>query len=289
MRTAWRSLDRSARIAAVSIVALAVAAVAVPFLASADPLAIGDVVARKLLPPLSRDVAGGFHLLGTDRFGRDLFVRMMLAGRLSLAVGVVGSVLAAFLGVAVGATAGWSGGAIDRIAMAAADTVLSVPRLVLLLVCAALWQPGITTVIIVLAATGWMGVARMIRAEVAAVRVRPYVEAATALGVPTARTVWRHVLPNAIGPAIVATTLGVGSAVMLETGLSFLGLGIQPPAPSWGNMIAGGRDLIVSAPWVALAPGIAVIVTVVSATILGDAWHERMAGGERPRVLAERS
>jgi peptide/nickel transport system permease protein len=133
-------------------------------------------------------------------------------------------------------------------------------------------------VVVVLAATGWMGVARMVRGEVAAARVRPYVEAASALGVRTSRTLWRHVLPNAIGPAIVATTLGVGSAVMLESGLSFLGLGIQPPAPSWGNMIAGGRDVIVSAPWVALAPGLAVIVTVVAATILGDSWRDRLAG-----------
>lgn len=274
----WRSLDRSSRISIVALGALAAAAVFVPMLATADPLAIGEVVARKLLPPLSRDEAGGFHLLGTDRFGRDLFVRMMLAGRISLAVGVLGSVLAAMMGTAIGAIAGWNGGIVDRIAMAAADTVLAVPRLVLLLVCAALWQPGTTTVVIVLAATGWMGVARMIRSEVAAARVRPYVEAASALGVPTLRTLWRHVLPNAIGPAVVATTLGVGSAVMLESGLSFLGLGIQPPAPSWGNMIAGGRDLIVSAPWVALAPGLALIVTVVSATILGDAWRDRLAG-----------
>ena len=292
MRELWRSLDRSGRVAIITLLALALGATLVPLMSSSNSLDIGDMVARKLVPPLSRDAAGGFHLLGTDRFGRDLFVRMMLAGRISLAVGVGGSLLAAAVGTAVGAVAGWSGGVVDRIAMAAADTVLAVPRLVLLLVCAALWQPGTMTVVIVLAATGWMGVARLIRSEVAGARVRPYVEAAGALGVGPARTLWRHVLPNALGPAIVATTLGVGSAVMLESGLSFLGLGIQPPAPSWGNMIAGGRDLIVSAPWVSLAPGLAVIVTVVSATILGDAWRDRIAGesgtNAPARMLSER-
>ena len=288
MTNLWRSLDRTGRTALVALVALAVGATLVPLFSSSDPLAIGDAFARKLLPPLSRDESGGVHLLGTDRFGRDLFVRMMLAGRISLAVGVLGSLFAAAIGTMVGAVAGWSGGIVDRVAMAAADTVLAVPRLVLLLVCAALWQPGTTTVVAVLAATGWMGVARLIRAEVAGARVRPYVEAAGALGVPTVRMLWRHVLPNAMGPAIVATTLGVGSAVMLESGLSFLGLGIQPPAPSWGNMIAGGRDLIVAAPWVALAPGLAVIITVVAATILGDAWRDRLAG-ELPRVLSDRA
>ena len=210
----------------------------------------------------------------------------------SLAVGIAGSLLAAAAGTIIGAVAGWRGGLIDRVAMAAADTVLAVPRLVLLLVCAALWAPGTTTVVVVLGATGWMGVARLVRAEVMGARTRTYVDAARALGASPGRTLWRHVLPNAIGPALVATTLGVGGAVMLESGLSFLGLGVQPPAPSWGNMIAGGRDVIMSAPWVSLAPGLAVIATVVSATILGDAWRDRVAGEARgvpPRGLAERS
>lgn len=287
--TSWQTLHRSSRVSLVALALLTLGALLVPMMSAADPLAIGDVVARKLLPPFARDEAGGFHLLGTDRFGRDLFVRMMLAGRISLAVGVAGSILAALVGTAIGAVAGWKGGVIDRIAMAAADTVLAVPRLILLLVCAALWQPGITTVVIVLAATGWMGVARMIRSEVAGLRARPFVEAAGALGVPQLRTVWRHVLPNALGPAIVATTLGVGSAVMLESGLSFLGLGIQPPAPSWGNMIAGGRDVIVTAPWVSLAPGLAVIVTVVAATVLGDALRDRVAGASQSRESGSKS
>ena len=260
------------------LLAIAAAAVFVPLAAHADPLAIGDVLALRLVPPFGRDPNGAFHLLGTDRFGRDLFVRMMLAGRVSLAIGVGGSVLAALLGTVVGAVAGWSGGTFDRLAMAVADALLAIPRLVLLLVCAALWQPGMITVLVVLAATGWMGVARIIRSEVQGVRVLPYVEAATALGVPDWQVLRKHVLPNSFGPAIVATTLGIGNAILLESGLSFLGMGIQPPQPSWGNMIAGGRDLIIAAPWVALAPGMALITTVLAATLLGDRMRDRISG-----------
>jgi peptide/nickel transport system permease protein len=269
---------------------LALACVVVPFMAAGDPLAIGDVLSLRLLPPFTRGADGHYHLLGTDRFGRDLFTRMMLAGRVSLAVGIIGSLLAATLGTAVGAFAAWRGGWIDRVLMGFADALLSIPRLVLLLVCAALWQPGLATVVIVLVATGWMGVARMTRAEVLGVAVQPYVDAASALGVPSWRVLARHVLPNALGPAIVATSLGVGNAILLESGLSFLGLGIQPPRPSWGNMIAGGRDLIVTAPWVAIAPGLALIATVLAATLIGDSLRDRLAG-ERTivrRDIAER-
>lgn len=272
------------------LVVLATASVLVPLFARDDPLAIGDVLSLRLLPPLSRDANGHLHLLGTDRFGRDLFVRMMLAGRVSLAVGIAGSVIAATLGTLAGAIAAWRGGWIDRLLMALADALLSIPRLVLLLVCAALWQPGLGTVVVVLVATGWMGVARMIRAEILGVNAQPYVQSAIALGARSWRVLWRHALPNALGPAIVATTLGVGNAILLESGLSFLGLGIQPPRPSWGNMIAGGRDLIVTAPWVAIAPGLALILTVLAATLIGDSLRDRLAGerGIVRRDIAER-
>ena len=281
---AERRRDRAGRFTRLEVVcltalaALALGTLAVPLLARRDPLAIGDVLSLRLLPPFATDTRGDFHLLGTDRFGRDLFVRMMLAGRLSLAVGVVGSVLAAGVGTLVGATAAWRGGSADAASMAVADALLAVPRLVLLLVCASLWRPGLTTVVVVLVATGWMGVARLVRGEVLGARGQPYIDAATALGAGSWRVLLRHALPNALGPAIVATTLGVGNAILLESGLSFLGLGIQPPRPSWGNMIAGGRDLIVAAPWVAIAPGVALIVTVLACTLLGDSLRDRVAG-----------
>jgi peptide/nickel transport system permease protein len=264
--------------ALLTLVVIVAAVVLVPALARRDPLRIEDVLARRLVPPFGRDAGGAFHLLGTDRFGRDLFVRMMLAGRLSLLVGVAGAGLAGLLGTLMGAAAGWRGGAVDRALTSIADFLLALPRLVLLLVGVALWQPGLRTILVVLVLTGWMGIARLVRAEVIAVRARPFVPAAEALGARPFRVLARHVLPNAIGPALVATTLGVGNAILLESGLSFLGLGIQPPAPSWGNMIAGGRDLLVVAPWVALAPGIALVVTVLAVTVLGDAWRDRLAG-----------
>jgi len=287
-------VNRTSRAALAGLLLLAAATLVAPALASADPLAIGDVLALRLVPPLARDAAGHFHVLGTDRFGRDLAVRMMLAGRLSLLVGVLGSVLSGALGTALGLVSGWRGDTLlDRTITAVADVLLAVPRLVLLLVAASLWRPGATTTVAVLAATGWMGVARLVRGEVLGARTTAWVDAATALGVAPPRLLWRHLLPNVVGPAIVATTLGVGNAILLESGLSFLGLGIQPPAPSWGNMIAGGRDLIVVAPWVAIAPGLALVATVLCCTLLGDALGDRLRGGAAgargARGIAERA
>jgi peptide/nickel transport system permease protein len=265
-----------------------VAALVAPLLAPGDPLAIADVLSQRLVPPFSTDAHGAFHLFGTDRFGRDLFGRILLAARISLLVGVVGSALATGIGIVVGAVAGWWRGVVDRLLMSLADAMLAIPRLVLLLLCVAFWRPGLGTVVVVLAATGWMSVARLVRAEVLGLASRGYVDAARTLGTSRVRIVARHILPNAVGPAIVAATLGVGNAILLESGLAFLGLGVQPPTPSWGNMIAGGRDLIVTAPWVALVPGLFLIATVLACTVLGDAMRDRLAG-ERAVALGERA
>ena len=281
-------MTRASRVALGALVTLGVLALVVPALATVDPLAIDDMLGARLIPPLGRDAAGAWHALGTDRFGRDVLVRMLLAARISLTVGVGGALLATTVGVAVGAASGWWRGATDRVAMAIADALLAIPRLILLLLCAALWRPGVTMVLVVLAVTGWMSVARLIRAQVLALATRPFVEGARAVGAGEWRTLWRHVLPNALSPAIVALTLGVGNAILLESGLAFLGLGVQPPTPSWGNMIAGGRDLIVIAPWVALAPGLALIATVLACTVLGDALQDRLAGS-RARSPGDRA
>jgi peptide/nickel transport system permease protein len=270
------------------LTALALGAIAVPMLSGDDPRTMGDVVAQRFLPPFATDPRGDFHLLGTDRFGRDILARTMLAARISLVIGILGSLLAGGLGIVIGALSAWRGGITDRLLMGATDALLAIPRLILLLVCAALWRPGTLTVVAVLVATGWMAVARLVRAEVLGIRARPFVEGAAALGARPSRVLWRHVLPNALGSAIVAITLGVGGAILLESGLSFLGLGVQPPQPSWGNMIADGRDAIVIAPWVALAPGLALIITVVASTFLGDALRDRLAG-ESSATLRDRA
>lgn len=279
---------RDVAFALLLLILLAAGATVVPMVSADDPRAMRDVVAQRFLPPLATDGQGVFHLLGTDRFGRDIFARTMLAARISLVIGLLGSLLAGAVGIAVGALSAWRGGVIDRLFMGAADALLAIPRLILLLVGAALWRPGTLTVVAVLVATGWMAVARLVRAEVLGIRARPFVEAAAALGAGPSRILWRHVLPNALGSATVAITLGVGGAILLESGLSFLGLGVQPPQPSWGNMIADGRDAIVIAPWVALAPGLALIATVVASTLLGDALRDRLAG-ESATTLRDRA
>jgi peptide/nickel transport system permease protein len=277
----WSHQDRRVRWSAWVLVLLTLAALVIPALASESSRAIDDVLATRLVPPFSRDALGDWHLLGTDAFGRDLAVRLWSGARISLFVGVAGTLLSGAIGILLGAVAGWRGGVVDRLIVAAGDALLAIPRLVLLLVIAALWGPGLTTVIAVLGATGWMSVMRLVRAEVRGVRLLPFVESAEAMGVPAWRTVLRHVLPNALSGATVALTLGVGNAIVLESGLSFLGLGVQPPAASWGNMIAGGRDWLLVAPWIALMPGVLLIATVVATTMLGEGLRGRDRPGDR--------
>jgi peptide/nickel transport system permease protein len=267
--------DRRAVFGLAILAAAGLVAVLAPALAG-DPIAQRDIVATRFLPPLSSDVHGAFHPLGTDRFGRDVWARLAYGARVSLGVGALAVLVSVLVGVVVGAAAGWWRGWTGTLLLGLTDFALALPRVVLLLLLASLWEPSAGLVILVLGLTGWMTIARLVHGEVRALAVRPFVEGAVGLGASDLRVLVRHILPNAMTPVIVATALGLGNAIMLEAGLSFLGLGVQPPTPSWGNLIASGRDTLVNAPWVAAAPGVALVFVVVGATLLGDAVRDRL-------------
>lgn len=273
--------DGRARFALAVLGVCILAAVLAPLVTSGTPALQRDVIATRFLPPLASDSYGAFHLLGTDRFGRDLWTRLVYGARISLGVGFLAMLISAAIGTGVGAISGLWQKLVGRLLMGFTDFALALPRVVLLLLLAALWRPSTALVVIVLGVTGWMSIARLAYGEARAVTGRPFVESARALGARRTRMLRRHVLPNILTPVIAASALGVGNAIMLEAGLSFLGLGVQPPAPSWGNMIASGRDTLVNAPWVAAAPGVALALVVVACTLLGDALRDAMDPGER--------
>jgi peptide/nickel transport system permease protein len=258
------------------LAAVVLVALAAPLVTSGAPATQHDIVATRFLPPFTTDHQGMVHVLGTDRFGRDVWTRLVYGARVSLAVGFLAVLLSVLIGTAVGAIAAYRRGAIGTLLLGFTDFALALPRIVLLLLLVALWPPGTTLVVLVLGLTGWMAIARLVHGEVRALEARPFVDGALALGASRARVLWRHILPNALTPVIVAAALGVGNAILLEAGLSYLGLGVQPPTPSWGNMIASGRDVLVNAPWVATAPGLALVLVVVACTLLGDAVRDSL-------------
>ena len=276
MRTRHSLIQDSRARFGFAVLAIAVLVALLAPLLAVDPSIQRDIVATRFLPPMSADVHGTFHLLGTDRFGRDVWARLAYGARVSLGVGVLAVLLSVAIGLAVGAAAGFWPRRLGVVLLGFTDFALALPRVVLLLLLASLWQPSAALVIVVLGLTGWMTIARLVYGEVRALAARPFVESAVALGVPGPRVLVRHILPNALTPVIVAAALGIGNAIMLEAGLSFLGLGVQPPTPSWGNLIASGRDTLVNAPWVATAPGVALVLVVVGATLLGDALRDRL-------------
>ncbi len=273
-RASWRR-DTRARVGLALLVLVLGAAVFAPLLSPVHPDAQRDVVATRFLPPGSSDGYGVFHLLGTDRLGRDVWARLLYGARVSLAVGVLGMAVSTLLGLAVGAAAAAGPRGLRTFLLGTADFALGLPRVVLLLLLAALWEPSAALVVVVLGLTGWMPVARLVYADLRAQLARPYIEAIEGLGAGPLRVLVRHALPNALAPVLALATLGVGQAITLEAGLSFLGLGVQPPASSWGSMIASGRDTVVNAPWVGLAPGIALVLVVIACTLIADAVEER--------------
>ncbi|MDR1873185.1 MAG: ABC transporter permease [Deltaproteobacteria bacterium] len=238
-----------------------------PVLATHDPEAVA--IKERLKPPGYNQ-----HLLGTDSLGRDVLSRLIWGSRISLKVGFVAVGLATLIGLILGAIAGYRGGLVDGLIMRFCDLMLCFPSMFLILAVIAILDPSIWNVMIVIGLTSWMGVARLVRAEFLSLMTRDFVLAARAQGASAARIVWRHLLPNAMGPVLVSATLGVAGAILTESSLSFLGLGVQPPTPTWGSMLTDGKDHLTRAWWLSLYPGLAILATVLSYNLLGEGLRE---------------
>ena len=270
--------DSRTRIALVVLLLVSLGAVLAPMLAPYDPTAQLDIEHLQSLPPSAA------HPFGTDPYSRDVLSRLIYGSRVSLAVGLGSVALAMSFGIAVGIVAGFLGGAVDTVLMRLVDAAIAVPRLLVLLIVASLWgRLGLVTLTLLMAGTGWFGVSRLVRAETMALRDREFVLAARALGVPTPRLLVRHVLPNVLAPALVAAALGIANVILLEAALSYLGIGIRPPAASWGTIIEDGAERVAELWWLTLFPGLAILVTVFACNALGDALRDAFDPRQLPR------
>jgi len=245
---------------------ISLASLLAPVLAPCDPLAI-DVDAI-LTPP------GPGHLLGTDALGRDVLSRMLHGGRVSLWVGFVAVGLSVAIGLFLGLCAGYFGGLIDEAIMRGVDVMLCFPSFFLILAVIAFLTPSLTNIMVVIGLTSWMGVARLVRAETLALRGRDFVAAARVSGMGAPGILFFHILPNAIAPVLVSATLGVAGAILTESSLSFLGLGVQPPMPSWGNILMEGKEVLEVAPWLSIFPGVAILLTVLGYNLIGESLRD---------------
>jgi peptide/nickel transport system permease protein len=250
------------------ILSLVVIATLAPFIAPYDPSHI--IVTDKLLPPSYG------HWLGTDDLGRDILSRMIYSSRISLMIGFVAVGIATLIGIVIGALAGYYGSWVDGILMRFVDLMLCFPTIFLILAVIAILEPSIWNIMIVIGVTSWMGVARLVRAEFLTLKEREFVLASRAVGASDMRIIFKHILPNALAPVFVSAVLGVGSAILVESALSFLGLGVQPPTPSWGNMLTVGKDNIEIAWWLSFFPGMAILLTVLGYNLLGEGLQDAL-------------
>ncbi len=221
------------------------------------------------------------HLFGTDDLGRDILSRMLYGGRVSLEVGFIAVSIATIIGLILGSLAGYYGGWIDSIIMRIVDIMLSIPTIFLVLSVIAILEPSITNIMIVIGLTSWMEPARLIRGEFISIKEREFVLAARAMGAADNRIMLRHILPNGISPILVSATMGVGAAILIESGLSFLGLGVQPPTPSWGSLLSSGKDNIEIAWWLSAFPGLAILITVLGYNLLGEGIRDALDPRQR--------
>ncbi|HEY3067575.1 MAG TPA: ABC transporter permease [Methylomirabilota bacterium] len=270
MNPFWRAFakNRLALVGGVVVLTLVGLAVLAPALAPWDPHR--PDVRKILMSPSAK------HLLGTDALGRDVLSRMLYGARVSLAVGFVSVGIAVCIGTMLGSFAGYKGGVVDATIMRFVDLMLVFPRLFLLLAVLAFVRPSLWTIMGVIGLTGWMGVARLVRAEFLSLREREFVLWSQSVGASGFRVVWRHILPNAMAPVLVAMTLGIPAAILTESGLSFLGIGVQPPYATWGNILNEGKDALEIAWWLSVYPGLAILVTVLSYNLLGEGIRDAL-------------
>lgn len=268
----WRALPASVQGALLTLALIAVAALVAPLVAGSASEAM-DLTARRAAPSLG-------HWFGTDELGRDVLARVLSGARVSLAIGFLAALLAVALGSAMGAVGGFVGGWADAALMRLTDAMLAIPRLPFLMITAAILQPSIPLLIVLVGAAGWMETARVVRAEVLSLAQRGFVEAAQATGVSAGRVLAGHILPNVLGTIAVSATLAVGRGILLESALSFFGVGVQPPAASWGNMLYQAQTTLTSEPWLAVFPGLAIFVTVLCVNVVGE-HLAHTGGGER--------
>ncbi len=245
---------------------MSLAAILAPWLAPYDPTALN--VDAMLQSP------GPHHLLGTDALGRDILSRMLYGARVSLWVGFVAVGISVAIGLVLGLLAGYFGGLVDELIMRGVDVMLCFPSFFLILAVIAFLEPSLMNIMVVIGLTSWMGVARLVRAETLTLRERDFVAAAKLAGAGPVRILTVHVLPNAVAPVLVSATLGVAGAILTESALSFLGLGVQPPTPSWGNILMEGKDVLEIAPWLSMFPGLAILFTVLGYNLLGESLRD---------------
>ena len=270
--------DRAAMIALYAIIGIYVVAALAPQLAPYHPAAQPDIVALKNLPPSLA------HPFGTDPFSRDVLSRVLYGARVSLTIGLLSIAVAITVGTLVGCLAGFVGGRTDAILMRLVDALLAIPRILLMIAVLTLWrQVSLSLLVLLIGLTGWFGASRIVRGQVLALRGEEFVISARALGASRWRVMLRHVLPNAVSPLIVAATLGIGNVIILEAGLSFLGIGVQPPQPSWGNIIQDGSSHLASLWWVSLFPGAAIVLTVMAFNTVGDGLRDALDPRQLPR------
>jgi peptide/nickel transport system permease protein len=260
--------NKAALLGLLALLSVVISAILAPYLAPYDPTA--QEITHRLKPPAWNSPEGAMNPLGTDHLGRDILSRLMFGARISLIIGLSAVAVAGTLGTLVGLVAGYRGGRVDDLCMRLTDTMLAMPFILLALAVIAVLGPSLRNIIFVLGVTSWVSYARVVRAEVLTLRTREFVAAAQALGGGGWRIIFRHLLPNVLTPVIVIATLEVARMIILESALSFLGLGIPPPTPTWGGMLADGRAYLSTAWWLATFPGLCIMLTVLGINLLGD-------------------